>query len=323
MGFTDPALKKRDCSGRGKKLSEWRRADENESLYSEIVSLWKNIITDSAAYNPDTHFYWEQMKIRIESTGKKKTTVLPVRTLHMVAAAVVLLFLSVFSSYFITRNYYRPYESLQTYKAVNGKSQMTLPDGSTVWLNVGSEITYKTTFLKDRRVTLDGEALFDVKKDNKHPFMVSTGEVEVKVHGTLFNVKSYAKKEAIRIALLEGKVSASALEQLVYMEPGEVVTFDKNTFRLSKTKSDVDFDAFWAKNSYTFNAQPLSYICKYLERWYNISIELDPVIADSQIYTFTVSNEALETILQNMARINPIQYSFEEDNRVIITNFSP
>ncbi|MCD7938287.1 MAG: DUF4974 domain-containing protein [Tannerellaceae bacterium] len=316
-------LKKDTTEQEEQTLTEWRSSGENESVYQEIVSLWDSILTGSASYHPDTSYYWEQMRARMEAGKTKKTFTLPAHTVRIAAAAVIILFLSVFSSYFITKRYYQPSESVQTYSALNGKSQMRLPDGTTVWLNIGSTLTYKTTFLKDRQVLLDGEALFDVQKDPRHPFVVAAGEVKIHVLGTQFNVEAYAKKESIRVALLNGKISVYALEQMLNMEPGEIVTFDKKTFQLTKAQNDVHFEAFWANNSYTFNAQPLSNICKYLERWYNIRIDLDPAIADSQAYTFTITNEPLETILQIMSRINPIQYSFEEDNRVIITNVSP
>lgn len=306
-------------------ISEWRVVNGNESLYKEIVSLWEDIIKDAVAYNPDTAYYWKEMEARMEAMEKKKKNLsISLRKVRVaVAAAVILLFIAVSSSYLITKSYFQPEISGQTYKALNGKSQMILPDGTEVWLNIGSTLTYKTTFLKNRQVTLDGEALFEVHKDTKHPFVVSAGEVQVEVLGTRFNVEAYSTNEAIRVALLKGKVAVTAFKQNLAMNPGDVVTFDKNTLLLSKINGDVAFESFWADHSYTFDAKSLSYICKYLERWYNITIELDPAIAEAQIYTFTITDEPLETILQIMSRINPIRYSFEEDKRVIIKSVSP
>ena len=91
---------------------------------------------------------------------------------------------------------------------------------------------------------------------------------------------------------------------------------------LSINKDDVAFESFWADSCYTFKAQKLGHICKYLERWYNTDISLDPSIA-SNVYTFTITDEPLQTILQIMSRISPIKYSFEENNRVIIKHVEP
>ncbi|MDL2323299.1 DUF4974 domain-containing protein [Bacteroidales bacterium OttesenSCG-928-A17] len=313
-------LKQETDPNKERELSEWRSLDDNDSLYNEIYSLWNNIKKESSAYNPDTSYYWEEMKTRMDTMGKKRKTLsIPLQKLRIsIVAASILLFISVSSSHFFTKTYFQPKISTQTHKALNGKSQLVLPDGTEVWLNVGSTLSYKTTFLKDRQVTLDGEALFNVYNDTRHPFVVSAEDVQIKVLGTRFNVEAYPANDIIRVALSSGKVNISACEQSLLMNPGDVVTFDKNTFLLSKIKGDVVFESFWAAHSYAFEAKPLRHICKYLERWYNITIELDPIIADSQIYTFTVNDEPLETILQIMSRINPIQYSFEEDKRVII-----
>lgn len=317
-------LKKEAIAEEEQAIAAWRIMPGNESLYNEIVSLWNDIIKDSASYNPDTEYYWKQMETRMEAMEKKKKILsIPLHKIRMaITAASVFLLIAVFSSYFLTKIYFQPELRAQTYKALNGKSQMTLPDGSIVWLNIGSTLTYETTFLKNRRITLDGEALFEVQKDTRRPFIVSVDDVQVKVHGTRFNVEAYPANEEIRVALLNGKVAVSAFEQELAMHPGDVVTFNRNTLLLSKVEGDVFFESFWAGHSYTFEAKPLSYICQYLERWYNIRIDLDPAIADSQIYTFTITDEPLETILQIMSRINPIQYSFEEDKRVVIKNVS-
>ncbi|MDL2304547.1 FecR domain-containing protein [Bacteroides sp. OttesenSCG-928-D19] len=317
-------LKKEAIPQKEQEVAAWRTEMKNESLYHEIVSLWNDIIKDAASYHPDTEYYWKQMEARMEGMGKRKKTLsIPLRKIRIaIMAASVLLLIAVFSSYFLTKVHFQPELRAQTYKALNGKSQMTLPDGSIVWLNIGSTLTYETTFLRNRRITLDGEALFEIRKDSKHPFVVSVDDVQVKVHGTRFNVEAYPSNDEIRVALLNGEVAVSAFEQELAMHPGEVVTFNRNTLRLSKIEGDVLFESFWAGNSYTFEAKSLSYICQYLERWYNIHIDLDATIADSQIYTFTITDEPLETILQIMSRINPIEYSFEEDKRVVIKNVS-
>ena len=303
-------------------LSEWRSLNDNETLYEEIITVWKEIIKDTTTYNPDTEYYWKQMEICMEKN--KRILSFSLHKIRIsITAASILLFIAVFSSYFITKNYFQPEISKQTYKALNGKSEISLPDGSVVWLNIGSSLTYQTTFLNNRQVTLDGEALFEVQKDTKHPFVVSAGDIRVKVLGTRFNVDAYPTKEIIRIALLNGEVAVYTPEQNMEMVAGDVVAYDRKTTVLSKITEDIVFETFWANKSYSFKAESLSHICKYLERWYNIRIEIDPDIAESQIYTFTVSDEPLETILQIMSHINPIQYSFEENKRVIIKNVSP
>lgn len=318
-------LKKETRAEEEQAVATWRATDENESLYIEIQALWEEIIKDSADYNPDTNYYWKQMEARMNAMDQKKEILsIPLRKIRVaIAAASIFLLFSVSTSYFVTKHYFQPDVSAQTYKALNGKSHILLPDGSEVWLNIGSVLTYETSFLKDRKVVLEGEALFEARKDMKHPFIVSADDVQVKVHGTRFSVEAYRAKESIRVALINGEVSVLANEQEMMMSPGDIVSFDRKKLLLSRIDGDVVFETFWADDTCTFDAKSLSYICRYLERWYNIRIDLDPTIADTHVYTFTISDEPLETILQIMSRINPIHYSFEEDKRVMIRNVSP
>lgn len=304
-------------------LDKWRTTDENNALYLELSSLWEEIQKDAASYHPDTEYYWKQLEAKINSRKKKEVKrVIPLyRFRAATAVACVFLVISVFTSYLIGKKNAQPTISSQTYTTLNGKSQMVLPDGSSVWLNIGSSLTYETSFLSERTVKLDGEALFEVKKDAKHPFVVDVNNIHIKVLGTRFNVQAYQVDPDVRVALLEGKVSVLTNNEEQEMAPGEIASFDKISNILLIEKDDVMFESFWANKSCAFTAQSLGAICRYLERWYNVKIDLDSTIAESHVYSFTITDEPLETILQIMSRINPINYSFEENNEVIITQF--
>ena len=302
------------------KLRKWLQIPKNTNLYKELETLWNEVRKDAVSYTPDTIYFWTQLETRINKKPKRVTFISIKKFKITIAAASILLILSIFSSYYIgiTRNEQDTHE--QFYTALNGKSEIVLPDGSLVCLNIGSKLSFNTSFTKKREIKLDGEALFDVKKDTERPFIVSIGDVSIKVHGTRFNVNAYPINTQIRVALLEGKVSLSTIDKELIMKPGEIVSFNKGSkeFTLEPNK-DLSFESFWAEHHCSFEAKPLGYICKYLERWYNVDIEVDETIAASHVYTFTIIDEPLETVLQIMSRINPIKYSFEENKRVRIT----
>lgn len=302
-------------------LNEWRSLEGNESFYKELEILWMEIQEEAGGYVPDVSYYWKRMEARIEAKRKVYTVPLWKYRIAMVAASL-LLFLSVSVAFWMGKITEKPEISSQTYSALNGKSQMELPDGSMVWLNMGSSLTYKTSFTGNREVWLEGEALFNVMKDKEHPFTVWMDGVQVKVHGTRFNVKAYPENSDLRIALLEGSISLLVGKNEMYVKPGELALIDKQTEEIRIYPGDVHFESCWADKVCSFEAKPLDYISKYLERWYNVDIDLDPSIATT-CYTFTITDEPLETILQIMSRINPIQYSFEEDKRVIISEVNP
>ena len=198
-----------------------------------------------------------------------------------------------------------------------------LPDSSVDWLNSGSTLEYAADFMENREVALNGEALFDVTKDNRHPFVVLASEVKVKVHGTCFNVNSYPKEENIRVTLFRGSVSLEAGGKEAYLYPGEIAALNKRDKTLNITSADMFYESFWASESVRFEAKSLRYITRYLEKWYNVKIEVDPTIPDSQAYTFTIKDESLEVILRIMSRINPIAYTFDEDDHVQIMHVEP
>ncbi len=302
-------------------LDDWLADPHNHSLYVELCALWDEICEQAGSYTPDISYYWEKLESRITSEKKEKRAVSLKKFKTAVAAASILLIISV--SFLIGKrlSFQEPVE--QRITAQSGKSSMMLPDGSTVWINIGTTLTFATPFIQNRIVRLDGEALFEVKKDTGHPFLVYIDDVYVKVHGTRFNIQAYKDDSEIRIALLDGKVSVWANEKETEIKPGEIASYHKQTHLLTVNREDVMFESFWADKSFSFHAKPLGYICKYLEKWYNVHIDIDPSIAESQIYTFTITDEPLESILQIMSRINPIYYSFEENRKVIIKNVKP
>lgn len=304
-------------------LSKWRSLPANNTVYLQLESLWEEVRNESALYDPDISFYWSRLEKRMEETNKKNIHTLSISRYQIaIAVASLLLLMATSASFFIAKAIFQPEVRTQTYTALNGKSQMILPDGSSVWLNIGSTLSYETSFGRDRVVELQGEALFEVIKDAGRPFMVSVDDIRIQVHGTRFNVNAYKENPRIKVALLEGKVSVWAGNEKSFMKPGELASFDKASQMLHIVEADVYFESFWAGRSCTFTAKPLDYICKYLERWYNIEIHLDPAIVHTN-YTFTITDEPLETVLQIMSRISPLEYSFEENRDVILTQVKP
>ena len=122
---------------------------------------------------------------------------------------------------------------------LGAKSQVRLPDGSVVWLNAGSKLTYfNNSFIKNRVVMLEGEAYFDVTHKDNRQFVVRTSDVDVKVYGTQFNVKSYPEESEITTTLVSGKVALewtkSSKSESVFMAPNQVARLDKSKIRKNK-----------------------------------------------------------------------------------------
>lgn len=317
-------LKNELGQGEEERFAQWLRTGENLRLYQELAALWDEIQAEASSYTPDTAYYWKQLETRIKGKQTRRRTVSYRRFRIVAAAASVLLAVSVALSFLYVRQTLHPDTGTKSvYAALSGKSRLVLPDSSVVWLNSGSTLEYASDFRSHRTVSLNGEALFDVVKDNAHPFVVSASAMQVKVHGTRFNVNSYPKETDIEVTLFRGSVSVEAGGQEAYLQPGEIARLNKQSQTLAITPADLPFESCWAHETLRFEAKPLRYIARYLEKWYHVKIEVDPSVPDSQGYTFTMKDESLEVILRLMARINPITYTFDENDHVKITYVPP
>ncbi len=157
-----------------------------------------------------------------------------------------------------------------------GQYQLTLADGTTVWLNAASSITFPTVFAgKERRVTIQGECYFEVAKNEEIPFIVNIhNKAEVKVLGTHFNINAYKDEDAIKTTLLEGRVNVSSSPSLFVsrsLSPGEQASINKDG-ELSVAKVDIAEAVAWQKGLFSFSKADIKTIMRQLERWYDIEV---------------------------------------------------
>lgn len=306
-------------------FKQWIIFPENLKLLQELELVWNEVRSDSVSYNPDTSYYWKELQSRMKKSHLRQYT-FSIRSVRvaMIAASLILLF-SLSLSFFAGHKYNTPDSNILSYSTMSGKSKVILPDSTVVWLNNGTTLTYNSSFADNRKVSLNGEAFFKVKKDREHPFIVSADKVRIKVYGTQFNVNAYPENNDVKVALILGSVSVTAEEENkeTLMRPGEIAWVNKQTRKLRLEKADVSFESFWAGGSIVFEAKSLAYISKYLEKWYNCKIILDPSLSSLHAYTFTIKDEPLEVILRIMSSINPISYSFDKNNVVTIKNVEP
>ncbi|PSL34036.1 FecR family protein [Dyadobacter jiangsuensis] len=155
-----------------------------------------------------------------------------------------------------------------------GQYSIRLPDGSQVWLNAKSSITFSTAFAgKDRRVKVQGEVYFEVRKENGRPFVVDVdGRQQVIVTGTQFNVNAYTDEPEIRTTLLEGAVRvADTRRESLQLAPGEQASFQTGG-RFRKATVDVAEAVAWKNGLFQFRETSLATIMRDIERWYNVEV---------------------------------------------------
>lgn len=301
-------------------MSRWLADSKNAAFFSELQILWEQIRQESASYNPDASFYWSELSRRMEMGEKRRAQILRMRTLWKrcaVAACIsVLLALSFFAGMNMVN---RDVQCPLAYTNVRGKSKAVLPDLSVVWLHSATELSCDiTTASNERVVRMEGEAYFDVKADRKRPFIVETGEMKIVVYGTKFNVEAFPESENVYVSLVEGSVELEISGGSRMLKPGEMATFNKQTSTLTIAPGDVAFASSWTRDEIAFSQQTLREICRFLSKWYGVKIDVNSDIADTYRYTFVLRNESLEEILRLMAHINPMWYSFNNKNELMI-----
>lgn len=289
---------------------------QNEQLYSEAETLWDCVQDKASCYNPDKVAGWKKISSRIHK--EVKTVTIPLLSLYRYGAtAIVLLFIGI-GLYVYTHQELEITSITFRYASLSGKSKVTLPDGTAVWLGPHAEIAYANDFTPlNRKVRISGKAYFEVKKDSLHPFIVCVDNARIKVYGTSFNVNNM--QENLIVSLLSGKITFFASEKSnpQPMFPGEAVTLNKRTGTAQIVESDVFFDVIWAQDKLRIEEKNLGDVVKYLNQWYDAKITLDPTLYKKYKYTFTVSNEQLDEILRMLSRINPMEITYNKDKVMI------
>lgn len=194
------------------------------------------------------------------------------------------------------------------------KTNFTLPDGSEVWLNSGSTLTFPKYYKEVRKVRLSGQAFFKVSK-SEVPFIVDTRYGNVEVTGTVFNVTAYNDRE-FETTLVEGGVKVESGDHRIQLQPGQqaVLTSDN---RLEVKEVDAKLFTSWKEGKLIFVNEPFYKVAKQLERWYNVKIELQGERLKQLGYTGTIEMETFSEVLELINTTTPIQYTFNKKNRVL------
>ena len=156
-----------------------------------------------------------------------------------------------------------------------GEYNLVLADGTSVVINADSKLSIPDRFEgKERRVRLEGEALFHVVKDAEHPFVVEMEGGDVTVLGTVFNVSAYSEEVCIQTTLVEGSVAfrGKGMKEVRVIVPGEQVTYDVQTNSVEVEKVDTGIYTAWAEGKWIIEGKRLEDIMKQLARWYDVSV---------------------------------------------------
>lgn len=193
-----------------------------------------------------------------------------------------------------------------------GHYQLDLPDGTKVWLNAASSLTYPTAFKdKERNVTLRGEAYFEVTKDKNKPFKVKSGQQIIEVLGTHFNVFAYPEERKIQTTLLEGSIKIIKGNRAKLIRPGQSATTVDSTASISIADADLEKSLAWKNNEFIFNGENLESIMKSVSRWYNIEIVYQRSSGKTKYWGVVSRNQNLSAVLKMLQSTGKVSFKIE------------
>jgi ferric-dicitrate binding protein FerR (iron transport regulator) len=204
---------------------------------------------------------------------------------------------------------------------VGGEYQLTLADGTKVWLNSDSEIKYPVQFNEQKRkVWIAGEVYFDVAHNKEQPFVVDVKDVEIEVLGTEFNVEAYADQKYISTSLVEGSVQLKKNKESVIIKPDQqaIIGDDERQFAIKNV--DAKSLALWKDGIFYFQEASLGTIMEKLERWYDVKVFFtNQSIKDKRFSVEVQRYEDIEKIFDILSRTEKVNFEVKS-NIVTVTN---
>jgi ferric-dicitrate binding protein FerR (iron transport regulator) len=289
---------------------------------NEFLKIQHSISSKILRKNSNTEYLkWQELKRKIND--HKINSAKGITFKNVISYAAVLL-AGIIISYLLIPNKSSSYSHFQTQNITapyGARTSFNLPDSSIVWLNSGSTLSFSNDFRKGRTVKLKGEAFFEVVKSQK-PFIVYTNYGEVEVKGTSFNVKAFAD-ENLEATLVTGSILIrnENLNKEVTLEPGQQGRIDGNKVLIESV--DTEIFTSWKDGEIIFRKEYLPQLAKRLERWYNVKISLDDDPRLEKIhYSGKIEMESFSEILELLKVTAPIDYSFNEKNRVISIKYN-
>jgi ferric-dicitrate binding protein FerR (iron transport regulator) len=332
-------------------LNSWiSESNENEQCFNTLKSAW--IAGGKTSGNFSTRQEDALSSVKQRFIRNKTKTFKSFRNFYGIAASWLIIFIltGALSIYFTSKCLSGEKEDtcISVSAPLGAKSYIDLPDGTSVWLNAGSKITFNNADygISSREVHLTGEAYFSVKTNKMVPFLVRTSDLLVKALGTKFNVKAYPEEKTITAILEEGKIEVTPLNgssstEKVMLVPNEMVTYNIDDKKYqeagkekekpispppAKTKSTLKVIPHikskvitsWKDEDWIIDGQCLDELVPLLERRYNMEIKFSSDKIKKFKFTGKIRKETIEQIMNALEMSAPIKYKIQ-GNQIILS----
>ncbi len=326
-------------------FEEYARTSDGKNL---LFNVWEELSDEAGKSESEFELILDKIHHRINLVQSDKRSEMTDR--HLIrykrrenfirifsrAAAILILPALAFSVLVTVK--YKTAKSAQTsvniaynevFSSVDAITKISLPDGSNVWLNHSSSLKYPAIFQGDSRtIELKGEGYFEVTHNEKIPFIVRTGSIEVAAVGTTFNVLAYPDEDKVETSLINGivKLQKCGSERkpvfLQKMQPTDLAIYQKSNDKIIMRTISDDRYFSWKDGKLVFNKEPMGEVVKKLRRWFNVDILIkDPELLELT-FTGTFKNETLPQVMELFAMVSPINYSISNRKEISDGTFS-
>ncbi len=314
-------------------ILEIKFSSKNLPTPQQTLKSWENFKLKAASLE-------SEIDVKVEKNHKGQ-----IRKVLYYSAAAAILVICLGISLLFFKNNIKEIDKLNIISTQNGsKSKVQMPDGTQVWLNSGSKITYNNNYgIDTRTVTLIGEAYFDVKHDAKHPFIIHTKNLNLKVLGTAFNVRAYSNDPLSEATLIRGSLEVSfpnRSDEKMVLKPKEkvsyndldVITLNKNIVKteskpmitLTKVeyspKEKVIEEIAWKEDKLIFRSKDFSDLILDLQRWYAVNITIENENLKEKKFTGIFKNENVFEALDALKLTYPFSYRYNKTTNSILIN---
>lgn len=318
LKFFNKSLEKKDMEELNDNLAQ---SYEHRKFFDEINETQQLSQMHQFYQNMDRRWNELSMELGLNSSESKKPHLLkrlPVQVLKYAAILAILLAITNVS-YFMLK---KPENAILSVKTQDGqKSEINLSDGSKIWLNSRSELLNINGFTaKNRELTLQGEAYFDIKTDKNSPFIINIGNANVSVFGTKFSISSYVEDDYMIVSLEEGSVgfTMAGANEPIMISPNQQLIYTKKTNKISVQDVQIDLYTSWKDNKLKFNDASFKDMVIKMERWFDVSIMVDPAFEYTERFTMTIKTESLVEVMEILKKVSKINYTIK-DNIVYIS----
>lgn len=340
-------------------LSE--KNDDNRNYFRSIQDSWiatalypagEADVDTKATWNNISSKLFRESQQKVQETAPKSNVFL--KLIRIAAMWLFLVFIGAAGSWFILN---KPIEKsnseiLEITTPLGSRSIVRLPDGSKVWLNAGSKIRYsQNTFSNNREVYMEGEAFFDILKRHGDQFIVKTSDINIKVYGTRFNVRSYPEENEIQTTLVEGSIaiehkSGPESEKQLLLVPNQTAIFYKKienkpaeeVERAEKVKVDRPIPlknhviinpepepiikTSWKDENWVIEAKSLGDLAVDLERRFNVNITFKDESMKDFKYSGTLANETFDQVMKIIQLSAPVQFEYTIKRNDVVLKYA-